>query len=239
MFVVELRVFRSTSLSIQAGGFVQCSLSRLRCVSVLHRVMVGGGVAVIWRSPHHRHHGAAPGSQEAPHQDRGDDEENDVEPGRVVPGDRPRRRKKLPPRCTDMSTAAWPSTDPATPLSAFAAASRTSFARNTMRNSRATITMMMGPPKNWARVNCHPISNSEGCHHPSAGRRWPGVLRLGPPLITENPVSAPRESPRSWSRRVEVRGRSRSYRSRRQVSGCRCRPVHHPLACVISVGRVF
>jgi hypothetical protein len=46
------------------------------------------GMAGPGRPIHHAHHLWAACPQEAPHQQRGEDEEGDVEPGRVVPTDR-------------------------------------------------------------------------------------------------------------------------------------------------------
>src|SRR5712691_5228523 len=59
-----------------------------------------------------------------------------------------------------MSIAAWPSIDPARPLSACSRAASMSRRRTKIRNATATSTIMMGPPMNSARVNCQEISSA-------------------------------------------------------------------------------
>src|SRR5665647_2848775 len=70
------------------------------------------------------------------------------------------RCQKLPWVLMDMSIAAWPSIDPATPISACSAASRMSRSRRTIRNISATSTMMIWPPMNSATVNCQPSNRN-------------------------------------------------------------------------------
>ena len=59
-----------------------------------------------------------------------------------------------------MSIAAWPSIDPARPLSAWVLAASSSRWRRNSRNSSASKMIMIGPPMNSARVNCQPISRA-------------------------------------------------------------------------------
>ena len=59
-----------------------------------------------------------------------------------------------------MSIAAWPSIDPARPLSAWVLAASSSRWRRNRRNSSASKMIMIGPPVNSARVNCQPISRA-------------------------------------------------------------------------------
>ena len=59
-----------------------------------------------------------------------------------------------------MSIAAWPSIDPASPLSAWVLAASSSRWRRNSRNSNASKMIMIGPPVNSARVNCQPISRA-------------------------------------------------------------------------------
>ncbi len=59
-----------------------------------------------------------------------------------------------------MSMAAWPSMDPAMPLSACSRAAPTSRARTNSRNATAISTIMIGPPTNSARVNCQESSSA-------------------------------------------------------------------------------
>src|SRR5215470_12027250 len=60
-----------------------------------------------------------------------------------------------------MSMAAWPSIDPASPLSACARAAAIRRWRTNSRNATAMRTIMMGPPMNSARVNCHDSSSAK------------------------------------------------------------------------------
>src|SRR6266540_1767164 len=64
------------------------------------------------------------------------------------------------PPVTDMSMAAWPSITPTRPLSACSRASRTICGRSRARNSRASSTIISGPPTNSAAVNCQPSSTA-------------------------------------------------------------------------------
>src|SRR6266511_1748330 len=64
------------------------------------------------------------------------------------------------PPVTDMSMAAWPSSTPTRPLSACSRASRTICGRSRARNSRASSTIISGPPTNSAAVNCQPSSTA-------------------------------------------------------------------------------
>jgi hypothetical protein len=66
----------------------------------------------------------------------------------------------LPASPIDMSVAAWPSIDPARPLSAWALAPSRSRWRRNSRNNTASRTIMMGPPTNSARVNCQLMSRA-------------------------------------------------------------------------------
>ena len=59
-----------------------------------------------------------------------------------------------------MSIAAWPSIEPASPLSAWVLAASSSRWRRNRRNSSASKMIMIGPPVNSARVNCQPISRA-------------------------------------------------------------------------------
>ena len=70
------------------------------------------------------------------------------------------RRSSEPRARTDMSMAACPSMDPASPRSDWARASVSSRWRRNTRNARATKIIMNGPPTNSAAVNCHPISRA-------------------------------------------------------------------------------
>ena len=70
------------------------------------------------------------------------------------------RRHRLPSAWMVMSIAAWPSIDPARPLSAWARAASSSRWRRNRRNSTASRTIMIGPPMNSASVNCQPISRA-------------------------------------------------------------------------------
>src|SRR6476661_6156886 len=70
------------------------------------------------------------------------------------------RRQNGPSPATDMSMAAWPSIDPATPRSAWVRASSMRRDRTKIRNSPARITIMIGPPTNSAAVNCQPINSA-------------------------------------------------------------------------------
>ena len=56
--------------------------------------------------------------------------------------------------------AAWPSMDPASPLSACCRAAASRRRRANSRNATATSTIMIGPPTNSARVNCHESSSA-------------------------------------------------------------------------------
>ncbi len=78
----------------------------------------------------------------------------------VYPSRLSSRRRKLPSEPMLMSMAAWPSMDPARPLSACARAAWMSRLRTKSRNATATRTIMMGPPMNSARVNCQEISSA-------------------------------------------------------------------------------
>ena len=78
----------------------------------------------------------------------------------VNPSAEPSRRAKVPSRRTDMSIAAWPSIDPATPRSAWARAARSSSGVSSSRKRSATATIITGPPVNSAAVNCQPISSA-------------------------------------------------------------------------------
>ena len=60
----------------------------------------------------------------------------------------------------DMSIAAWPSIDPAIPRSACSRAASMSRERTNSRNKTARTTIISGPPRNSAAVNCHPISRA-------------------------------------------------------------------------------
>src|SRR5215831_18039715 len=60
-----------------------------------------------------------------------------------------------------MSIAAWPSIDPASPLSACARAAAIRRWRTNSRNATAMSTIMMGPPTNSPRVNCHDSSRAK------------------------------------------------------------------------------
>ena len=70
------------------------------------------------------------------------------------------RRANEPSRWTDMSIAACPSIDPASPRSACSRARASSRPRRNRRNSTARNTIISGPPVNSARVNCQPISSA-------------------------------------------------------------------------------
>src|SRR5215472_3002208 len=59
-----------------------------------------------------------------------------------------------------MSMAAWPSMDPGSPLSACSRAAWISRRRTNSRKATATSTIMIGPPMNSARVNCHDSSSA-------------------------------------------------------------------------------
>jgi hypothetical protein len=70
------------------------------------------------------------------------------------------RRANEPSRSTDMSIAACPSIEPATPRAACSRAGSSSRERRKRRNSTARSTIISGPPVNSARVNCQPISRA-------------------------------------------------------------------------------
>lgn len=70
------------------------------------------------------------------------------------------RRQNEPSSWIDMSIAAWPSIDPASPRSACARAASTSRERTKTRNRTASATIISGPPTNSAAVNCHPVSSA-------------------------------------------------------------------------------
>src|ERR1700731_195521 len=78
----------------------------------------------------------------------------------VNPRPENRRRRNDPSPCTDMSIAAWPSIDPASPRSACSRAASMTRARTNNRNNTASTTIMIGPPTNSAAVNCQPISSA-------------------------------------------------------------------------------
>src|SRR5215470_12744708 len=59
-----------------------------------------------------------------------------------------------------MSMAAWPSMDPASPLSACSRAAAMRRVRTNSRNATAMSTIMIGPPTNSPRVNCHDSSSA-------------------------------------------------------------------------------
>src|SRR6516225_5041901 len=60
-----------------------------------------------------------------------------------------------------MSMAAWPSIDPASPLFACSRAAAMRRWRTNNRNPTAMSTIMMGPPTNSPRVNCHDSSSAK------------------------------------------------------------------------------
>ena len=60
-----------------------------------------------------------------------------------------------------MSMAAWPSMDPASPLSAWARAAVMVCLRTNSRNATAISTIMIGPPVNSATMNCQEISSAK------------------------------------------------------------------------------
>src|SRR5499425_2630511 len=60
-----------------------------------------------------------------------------------------------------MSIAEWPSIDPASPLSACSRAAAMRRWRTNSRNATAMSTIMMGPPTNSPRVNCHDSSSAK------------------------------------------------------------------------------
>src|SRR5215218_10322548 len=62
----------------------------------------------------------------------------------------------MEPWVTAMSMSAWPSMRPARPRSAWRRAASTRRGRRVARNSRARNTIIRGPPRNSARVNCQP-----------------------------------------------------------------------------------
>lgn len=78
----------------------------------------------------------------------------------VSPARESSRRRKPPSPRTDMSIAAWPSIDPATPRSACSRARCSRRSRRKTRNSTARTTIMIGPPANSAAVNCQPINRA-------------------------------------------------------------------------------
>jgi hypothetical protein len=67
-----------------------------------------------------------------------------------------RSRDQTEPPVTAMSIPAWPSMRPARPRLAWARASSTRQGRRVARNSSARKTIIRGPPRNSARVNCQP-----------------------------------------------------------------------------------
>ena len=60
-----------------------------------------------------------------------------------------------------MSMAAWPSMDPASPLSACSRAAVMVRLRTNSRNATAISTIMIGSPANSAKVNCQEISSAK------------------------------------------------------------------------------
>ncbi len=78
----------------------------------------------------------------------------------VYPSRRNSRCRKLPLAWMLISMAAWPSMEPASPLSACSRAASISRWRTKSRNATATSTIMIGPPMNSARVNCQESSRA-------------------------------------------------------------------------------
>src|SRR6266496_5527890 len=74
----------------------------------------------------------------------------------VKPAGLDSRRHSDPPSWTDMSIAACPSIDPASPRSAWRRAACTTLSRMNTRNATASSRIISGPPTNSASVNRQP-----------------------------------------------------------------------------------
>src|SRR5271156_551487 len=78
----------------------------------------------------------------------------------VKPSVEKSRRQNDPSPLMDMSMAAWPSIEPASPRSDCSRAASMRRERTKSRNRTASTTIISGPPTNSAAVNCQPISRA-------------------------------------------------------------------------------